>query len=260
LVPKQIATYNALSLDKGLGSGQIIKVPLQTANFSQNGLQVSGESLVPVYHIILPKEWLYHISMEYNNVPVLNLEKWNHTSPEQAHAGMPLIVGFLRVRTSQSALAKAAFAPTATTDPGIHPDYSAPPANLANNKPDTRSDNPPAANQENKPLYVSSGNHPAGGYFRVEYNEGTHTLAGQAGTFKSTSGWQDGKYYALLNSAPVGTIVRISSQASGKSVYAKVLGQLPEMKESSGLLIRLSNAASAELGTGEGRFAVEIKY
>ena len=40
----------------------------------------------------------------------------------------------------------------------------------------------------------------------------------------------------------------------------KSLGQLPDMKESNGLLIRISNAASAELGLGEGKFPVEIKY
>jgi hypothetical protein len=32
------------------------------------------------------------------------------------------------------------------------------------------------------------------------------------------------------------------------------------MKESNGLITRISNAASSELGTGEGRFVVEIKY
>jgi hypothetical protein len=32
------------------------------------------------------------------------------------------------------------------------------------------------------------------------------------------------------------------------------------MKESNGLITRISNAASAELGTGEGRFNVEVKY
>jgi hypothetical protein len=101
--------------------------------------------------------------------------------------------------------------------------------------------------------------HAAGGFFSINYL-GNHnkTVSGLAGTFKSTSGWADGKYYALMNGVPVGTIIRISS--NGKTVYAKVLGQLPEMKESNGLITRMSNAASAELGTGEDRFTVEIKY
>jgi hypothetical protein len=62
-----------------------------------------------------------------------------------------------------------------------------------------------------------------------------------------------------MNGVPVGAIIRVSG-SNGKAIYAKVLGQLPEMKESAGLLIRISNAASAELGLGEGKFPVDVKY
>ncbi|MBS1659847.1 MAG: LysM peptidoglycan-binding domain-containing protein [Bacteroidetes bacterium] len=99
-----------------------------------------------------------------------------------------------------------------------------------------------------------------GGTFKSDYSESGKSASGAAGTFKSTSGWSDGKYYALMNNIAVGTIVRVNDAATGKSVYAKVLGQLPDMKESAGLAIRISNAAAAELGQGEGRFNVEIKY
>jgi hypothetical protein len=99
-----------------------------------------------------------------------------------------------------------------------------------------------------------------GGKFKADFTDGGNSVAGQAGIFKSTSGWQDGKYYALINNVAVGTIVKITDQASGKSVYAKVLGQLPEMRESAGLMVRLSNAAAAELGEAEGRFNVALSY
>jgi hypothetical protein len=45
-----------------------------------------------------------------------------------------------------------------------------------------------------------------------------------------------------------------------KSIYAKILGQLPEMKESAGLAVRVSNAAASELGQGDGHFNVEVRY
>ena len=99
-----------------------------------------------------------------------------------------------------------------------------------------------------------------GGVFRSDYNESSKSASGQAGVFKSTSGWQDGKYYALMNNVTVGTIVRITDPTSNKSVYAKILGQLPDMKESAGLTIRISNAAAAELGEGETRFNVQVNY
>ena len=82
--------------------------------------------------------------------------------------------------------------------------------------------------------------------------------SGDAGTFKSTSGWQNKKYYALVNNIPAGTIVKITT--GDKSVYAKVLGELPEMKENSNLMIRLSNAATSYLGIVDPKFAVKVTY
>jgi hypothetical protein len=81
-----------------------------------------------------------------------------------------------------------------------------------------------------------------------------------AGIFKSTSGWQDGKYYALMNNVPIGKIAKITIPSSGKSIYAKVLGQLPDMKESTGLIIRISNAAAGELGAADNKFNVEVRF
>ena len=34
--PKEIAAFNQLSLDKGLGIGQLLKIPLKDENFSQS--------------------------------------------------------------------------------------------------------------------------------------------------------------------------------------------------------------------------------
>jgi hypothetical protein len=100
-----------------------------------------------------------------------------------------------------------------------------------------------------------------GGFFGSDFSESGKSVSGPASTFKSTSGWQDGKYYALMNNVPVGTIVRINVPATNKTVYAKILGQLPDMKESAGLTIRMSNAAAGELGEAEGgKFGVEVKY
>jgi LysM repeat protein len=83
--------------------------------------------------------------------------------------------------------------------------------------------------------------------------------SGEAATFKSTSGWQDKKYYVLMNDVAPGTIVKIAS-AENKVVYAKVLGSMPEMKENNGLLIRISNAAASYLGIIDPKFPVQISY
>lgn len=84
---------------------------------------------------------------------------------------------------------------------------------------------------------------------------------GLAGIFKSTSGWKDGKYYVLMNKVTPGTIVKITSVSTNRVVYAKVLGEIPPGKENDGLLIRISNAASAQLQVAEGaKFDVSLVY
>lgn len=99
-----------------------------------------------------------------------------------------------------------------------------------------------------------------GGYFKSMYNGTGKSTTGNAGVFRSTSGWKDGKYYALMNNVPVGTVIKVTNSSTNKSVFAKVLGQLPDMKESVGLTIRLSDAAAAELGADMGKFYVDIAY
>ena len=329
--PKALAPFNHSALTQPLMIGQSLQIPLTATNFSQTGQKAPGETLVPVIHITQDKEWLYRVSVNHNKVPVPSLEKWNNITPEQVHAGMHLIVGYLKVRTSLSALAKMPPMPAVASAAPPQPAASSPPAGASPvadggspapasaspvpsattaspaspiakpaatvpaptgdadssvSKPvitKTPASTPPAAAVVSPapvaapPARAAATTAPApttatpgastmpaphfnGGTFRADFNDGGHSATGPAGVFKSTSGWQDGKYYALMNNATVGAIVKITDPASGKSVYAKILGQLPDMKESAGLTIRISNAAAAELGEGEGRFNALINF
>jgi LysM repeat protein len=279
--PKQLAPYNSLSVDKALAIGQTLKVPLTAENFSQDGSKSADEVFVPVHHTIQEKEWLYRVSVNYNKVPVETLEKWNNINKDQAKAGVNLVIGYLKVKTNQSALAANANTKIARTNPV--------PVNMPEEKPGTvKEDKKPAPlpaqpekidpttirgntpvqqepKEETKPVVTSPvvTNTPGsakGGYFKTQYGETGKSISGSAGTFKSTSGWNDGKFYALVNNVPVGTIVRVNNPVSGRAVFAKVLGSLPDMKESLGLVARLSDAAAAELDADGLKFSVELKY
>jgi LysM repeat protein len=82
---------------------------------------------------------------------------------------------------------------------------------------------------------------------------------GDAATFKSSSGWQDKKYYVLMNDVTPGTILKIS-YGDNKVVFAKVLGSLPDVKEDRGLLLRMSNAAASYLGISDPKFPVQVTF
>jgi hypothetical protein len=285
--PHDIASFNNIPFDKPLEVNTPLKIPLTSANFDQKQLKSPGESLIPIYHVLQEKEWMYKISSIYNDVPVTSLEKWNKIKRDDVRQGTPLIVGFLKVKTDLSPLASGIssnpVSGTSASDALVKPVKSADlpaqttaiqsPSNSA--LPSSNSVRPASVNSaanpgtgttnaiaiSNPPERVNNyaASHSNGGFFSIDYSGTGKTSAGQAGTFKSTSGWSDGKYYALMNGIPVGSIIRVSG-ANGKTIYAKVLGQLPEMKESAGLLIRISNAASAELGLGEGKFPVDVRY
>ena len=274
--PKVLSKYNHLTFARPLVIGQELKVPLTAVNFSQDGKKLAGESLVPVFHIVQEKEWLYRISVNHNKVPIPALEKWNHVTGDEVHAGLHMIVGYLKVKTALSALAKRRVVPGAAVVGGGAPLVKGGSTGVASavdspkeavtrmSPPRVASAAPmPAAPVASVSSSVSSSvsaPHFNGGKFKADFSDEGKSVAGQAGIFKSTSGWQDGKYYALINNVPVGTIVKITDQSTGKSVYAKVLGQLPEMKESVGLMVRLSNAAAAELGEDEARFDAKVDY
>ncbi|HVW61506.1 MAG TPA: LysM peptidoglycan-binding domain-containing protein [Puia sp.] len=293
LSPAVLAPYNKLTLKQPLSIGQQLQIPLTAVNFSQNGQKAAGESLVPLYHVIQEKEWMYRISVNHNKVPVTSLEKWNNINKDQVRAGMHIIVGYLKVKTALSALANrtggnvvvtgtpGSVKPAANADAGVPTGVAPVEKTVASHVPPTSNAGDggkqttaagkstykqmdsaarPAEKPADRPAETASGKSFNGGFFKNDFTDGAKSAEGAAGIFKSSSGWQDGKYYALMNNVPVGTIVRVTVASSGKSVYAKVLGQLPDMKESAGLTIRISNAAAGELGEGEGRFNVSVRY
>lgn len=286
--PHDIASFNNMSFDKPLEVSTTINIPLTSANFDQKQLKTAGESLIPIYHEVGDKEWMYKISSIYNDVPVTSLEKWNKIKRDDVKKGTVLIVGYLKVKTDLSPLAVGI-----STNPVINPvaedgqvksmktaepsavqtsvkqtqvspsaiqsqPLSKPAVSTVASTTSSAASAIPVSNPtERVNNYATT--HSNGGFFSIDYSGTGKSATGMAGTFKSTSGWTDGKYYALMNGITVGSIIRITA-TNGKTVYAKVLGQLPDMKESAGLLIRISNAASAELGLGEGKYSVDVKY
>lgn len=103
--PHDIATYNSMSFDKPLEIGQQLNIPLTSVNFDQKLKKAATETLIPIYHIVLDKEWAFRLSSIYNDVPVSSLEKWNRIKRDDVKQGMPVIVGFLKVKNDQSPFA-----------------------------------------------------------------------------------------------------------------------------------------------------------
>lgn len=81
---------------------------------------------------------------------------------------------------------------------------------------------------------------------------------GQAERIDGTGGHK--KYLVLHRTAPVGTIMRIKNEENDVTIFARVVGTLPETGDNNRLVIKLSQAAFDQLKAVNGRFPVEIMY
>jgi hypothetical protein len=84
-----------------------------------------------------------------------------------------------------------------------------------------------------------------------------------SGIFKTTSGWQDAKYYLLIDGVPSGTIVKVINPDNNLAVYAKVLGEMNGIRQNEGYDIRISNAAASTLGipiSDTDKFILKVNY
>jgi LysM repeat protein len=99
---------------------------------------------------------------------------------------------------------------------------------------------------------------PKNDFFEKQFVSSQNSVEGLSGTFKTIAGWQDKKYYVLLSNVQSGVIVKVS--ANNKTVYAKVLGPLPNIKEDNNLALRVSNATAAALGATENKFNAKVEF
>lgn len=274
---RELANFNNLDYNKGLTLGQVLKIPEKNVTVDvpvtlppakvelpEKTVVAKNEKGATIFHTVGKKETLYHISTLYNKVPIADLKKWNNLTSDALKEGTSLIVGYSKTKAGVK-----------ENDSKAVIDKK----NVVENKPvikPVKEKEIPVVNKEEKPIEkiedktiqvpeVRKAKNFKGGLFKNDFDKQTHDAAvkeetGGAGIFKSTSGWQDGKYYCLHNTAASGTIIKITSTTTGKSVYAKVLDIIPDISQNNGLIIRLSNAAAAELGVSENKFDCSLSY
>ncbi|MCP9753231.1 LysM peptidoglycan-binding domain-containing protein [Ferruginibacter sp. HRS2-29] len=273
--PRELAKYNKIDYEKGLALGQVLKVPV-TANTKVNAKGnnpvaeiktpvaetkasvknpvASAKGSTPIYHTVAKKETLYHISTLYNKVPIANIKKWNNLSGDGLNEGARLIVGYTDGPNETNTPAPVVKVPEPTKVPDV---VKTEPVKAV------ETNTPVVKTTETKPVATSvTGKDFEGGSFKAMYTKapGKSEETGTAGIFKSTSGWEDGKYYCMHNSATAGSIVKITNPATNKSVYARVLDIMPDLKQNDNLTILVSNAAADALGAGSGNFQCTVTY
>ncbi len=288
-----IMRLNGMNSTSKLQIGAAIKIPAKGSVVVKPEVPVS----VPVKEVAKPKpvvpkeetvttltdvtynvakgESLYSIAKK-NHTTEAQLKTWNGFKDDKIKIGQTIIVGKEPITKStipvtekpqvsagvidQPAVTKTA--KTAASASDELPTLSAPSAKVTK-KPEPAK-NKPVAEVKDEPAVIPSAAKYAdtegyfANFFNRKENKSTNPTSGDAAVFKTTSGWSDKKYYVLINDIAQGTIVRVT--ANNKSICAKVLGPLPDIKEDNGLLLRLSNAAAATLGIDDVKFMVTVNY
>ena len=264
-----LAAANGFEVNKSLSIGQKVFIPLTETNLNQK-----DKKGVAVYYAAGDGEGLLSVSKKFNKIPLKTLKDWNGLKTDAAPKDKPLVVGYL------SADAK----PVAKAETGKKEEKLVPKAEENITKP-KKEEKPKqvAAKPEKKPELiaeekimekqekeVAAKSQEAvvdeSGAFKNIFEKTTNpslltnrTL--MSGTFKTDAGWNDKKYYMLMDGVAPGTIIKISNPQNGKVIYAKVLGSMKDVKYSEGLNIRISEAAATVLQLNSlEQFVVNVNY
>ncbi|MEP6681609.1 MAG: LysM peptidoglycan-binding domain-containing protein [Parafilimonas sp.] len=278
-----IMRINGMHADTKLVYGSQIKIPSvkgealttakkETSNIPNKQPTTSSNEIT---HVVMKGETLYSISKKYN-VSVDQLKAWNHLTDDNTKVGTLLAI-------SDNGINKIATPPVpkqrveTTTAPAQQPitpainnsqDLKTEPVNANVEKTktdDQKTVTQPAAQTENNVANVATTStntdYKGAGYFADQFKNksSNRNIPGVSKTFKTASGWTDGKFYILANDIEPGTIVKITAD-NGNSVYAKVLWNLGDMKENSGINFRVSDATAAALHENSDSFNVSVSF
>lgn len=257
--PKDIAALNNLEMEKGLTIGQTVNIPLTTANFSQEVQK--GQA---VYYIVGEKEGLYRVSVNNNKVLMANLRKWNDLKTDAISARQKLIVGYIPSHEG-AVVTNKTIVPEKRDYPKMPEEKTE--VAIKEEKPGEKKTVLTEKKPEAPRITNTAINNGNGGYFKASFEEQIKAQpvkkddVATAGIFKTASGWQDAKYYALIDGVEPGTIIRIINPNNSKAIYAKVLDKMTGIRQNQGYNIRVSNAAATALDIADtDKFSVRVNY
>ncbi len=266
-----IMRINGMHADTKLVYGSQIKIPSTqkqvsakkvTTNTAATTTKISAPQSNEITHVVTKGETLYSISKKYN-VSVDQLKSWNHLADNSTKIGTLLIIsnkGNDKLATTPSQ--KQRVETVETTEQKKEP--------VANTENIKAEDN----DVKTQPVLQTGDNtssitaapvidYSGEGFFASQFKErktkNKQNISGISKTFKTSSGWTDGKYYILANDIEPGTIVKITAD-NGSAVYAKVLWNMGDLKENTGINFRVSNATAAALHVNDASFNLNVSF
>lgn len=108
--PNTIALLNSLRLGANLSAGQVIKIPVTATNFLGSPQLSGANSYIPVTHVVTENETIGSVSRKYG-VTDSSIQNINSLTDKIIKAGNKLIVGYLKIRSGETAFQQSLLKP-----------------------------------------------------------------------------------------------------------------------------------------------------
>ena len=96
--------------------------------------------------------------------------------------------------------------------------------------------------------------------YNRQTNDGLNVLTEKGTAVFFEKAGKLGAYQAFHNGTPRGTVIKVFNPGSGKTIYVKVLGPVPDTKLYANSIIGICDAAKEALGITDSKAWVELSY
>jgi LysM repeat protein len=222
-----LAYANELESMKSVTPGSIINIPVKPENYFTVRQPLADRQ--ELYYHVVPKDDIALLST-YAGITKNDMREWNNLKGNTLTPGQTLFVGWIKIITYD------------TSNPASELVY------------------PSAAKPENTagaPIKAVGGLDTA---YDRQTNNGTNVLTekGTAVFFEKTG--KSNIFYAFHNSTPRGSVIKVTNPGTGKSIFVKVLGPIPDTKQYAGSIIGIATAAKEALGVTDTKAWCELSY
>lgn len=209
--------------------GQTINIPVTADNYYVTKQSLLDNNIRDLYYQVLSHDDIGMIST-YAGVTKAQMRTWNNLKGNTITPGQVLLVGWLRV------MAK---------DTGNLATLAAFPSTKKLTAADTARMRIPGGLDT---------------VYERQTNNGMNVLTEKGTAVFFEKPGKNNVYYAFHNSTPRGTIIKVSNPGTGKTIYVKVLGPVPDTKFYANSIIGICNTAKEALGVTDNKAWCELSY
>ena len=258
--PAVLSDVNQLNYQAELKKDNIIHIPLDVYNHVQN-TPANMNEVRPLYYKVKSTDNLPTIS-RITGVKQSMIQEWNNLPDNYIESGQVLMLGWIAYDKSQvSDNEQKTNAKAVASIPNNQ-------KRKKNELPDgirammTEEEIVAAEAQAQKEIHFSDSITKEHELFLSQSNHGMYTTddKGTAVFFDMPGKVKSKSFYAFHNAAKRGTIMRIYNPGTNKTIYAKVLGPIPDNKKYYNAIVGISGGAKKELGVNADKMWCELSY